>query len=300
MDKQNILVIGSANADLVIHTDRLPKLGETIIGKNFAVNAGGKGLNQAVAISKLGGKVSFFGAVGDDSNGNMLLDTLKDFGVDFVGNKVSNISTGTAVITVIGGDNVIILNAGANDTITPDFIEKNTNLIKKAGFVVLRLEIPIKTVVKICEIAKQSNTTVILNPAPYKQLPDCIFQMIDYIIPNEHEAQDITGITLDGNENCICAVEKLKNLGVKNVIITLGERGCVYNAGDKIIFNPALPTTVIDTTSAGDSFIGALTTKLAETCTLFDAIAFATKVAAITISREGAAKSIPFSQEISL
>ncbi len=294
----NIIVIGSANADLVITTDQMPALGETVTGHDFTVNAGGKGLNQAVAISKLGGKVSFLGLVGNDPNGKMLVDTFCAYGVNFAGKAIDGNATGVAVITVVGSDNFIVLNEGANGEVTPEFIEENSHLIDTADYIVLQLEIPIETIVKICQIAKKSKAQVILNPAPYKKLPKEIYTLVDYLIPNEHEACALTGIELNCRKNCVEAVKSLQALGIPNIIITLGENGCVYNDGESIVFHPANKTTAVDTTSAGDSFIGALTVKLSEGVSLPDAIAYATKVSAITVSRKGAAKSIPYKNEV--
>lgn len=294
----NILVIGSANADLVITTDQMPTLGETITGRDFAVNAGGKGLNQAVAISKLGGKVSFLGLVGNDANGKMLTDTFHAYGVNFAGKVIDGNATGVAVITVVGSDNFIVLNEGANGDVTPEFIEENLHLINTADYIILQLEIPLESIVKICRLAKDSKAKVVLNPAPYKELPKEIYTLVDYLIPNEHEAYDLTGIELNCRENCVKAMEHLQTLGVPNIIITLGENGCVYNDKERIVFHPAQKTTAVDTTSAGDSFIGALIVKLSEGVSLPDAIAYATKVSAITVSRKGAAKSIPYKNEV--
>jgi ribokinase len=298
MSNNKILVVGSANTDLVIHTDRMPKIGETITGSDFAINAGGKGLNQAVAIAKLGNDVSFLGAVGNDINGTMLIDTLKGYGIDFIGKRVDGVATGTAVITVVNGDNCIILDEGANGTVSPQLAEENAEKIKNSDFVVLQLEIPLETVVKVCEIAKEGNTKVILNPAPYKDLPEKIYSMIDFLIPNEHEAENITGIKIDSDENCIKAVNKIMEYGVKNVIITLGEKGCVYNDGSEIFFSPAVKCKVVDTTCAGDSFIGALLVKLSQNKPLDEAVKFAGKVASVTVSRQGAAKSVPCIEEL--
>ena len=294
----NILVIGSANADMVIRTDKAPLLGETVIGREFSVNAGGKGLNQAVAISKLGGKVSFLGLVGDDQNGRMLTDTLNDYGVNFVGKALQDISSGVALITVVGADNFIVLDEGANGRITPEFVVENKEIIEQADFVVLQLEIPVNAIIKICELAGSSNTKVVLNPAPYRKLPKELYAMVDYLIPNEHEAKDITGITPNDEQSCIKAVNKLLELGVKNAIITLGDRGSVYSTENGIVFRNAEKAVAVDTTSAGDSFIGALIVRLSEGSPLSDAVSFATKVSAVTVSRKGAAKSIPYINEV--
>lgn len=294
----NILVIGSANTDMVIRTDKAPLIGETVMGREFSVNSGGKGLNQAVAISKLGGNVSFLGLVGDDQNGKMLTDTLKDYGVNFVGKALQDVPSGVALITVVGADNFIVLDEGANGKITPEFIEENCKLIEDADYIVLQLEIPTDTIIKICELAKSSKAKVVLNPAPYKKLPPEIYSMVDYLIPNEHEAKDITGISPDDNQSCIKAIKKLLELGVKNAIITLGDRGSVYGTENDIVFQPAEKANAVDTTSAGDSFIGALIVRLSEGYPLTDAVSFATKVSAITVSRKGAAKSIPYINEV--
>lgn len=293
-----IIVIGSMNADLVIHSPKMPVLGETLTGSNFQVNAGGKGLNQAVAIVKLGGNVNFCGAVGNDANGELLLKALKNNNIDFKGFTTEKAPTGIAMITVVDGNNFIILDTGANAELTPEVIENYSNLIAECEYCVMQLEIPVETVLKVCEIAKSTGTKIILNPAPYKALPDALFSKIDYIIPNEHEAHDLTGVYPDNEENTRKAVLKLKQMGVKNVIITLGERGCAYNVGDSVYFKSALKTNVVDTTSAGDTFVGALVSKLSQNETLHNAIEYATKASAITVSREGASKSIPYAYEI--
>ncbi|MBQ7828519.1 MAG: ribokinase [Clostridia bacterium] len=296
--KNKIIVIGSANTDLVIHTAKMPKLGETLEGENFMINPGGKGLNQAVAVAKLGGKASFLGAVGTDANGGILLDALAEYGISFEGARLNGTPTGIAMITVVNGDNFIIVDPGANDKLTPEMIEEKRDAIAGSDYCILQLEIPVETVVRACEIAKECGTAVVLNPAPFKKLPNKIYPLVDYLIPNEHEAKDITGIYPDNEENCVKAVTKLREMGVKNVIITLGDRGSVYNDGDEILFRPAQKVTAVDTTSAGDCFIGALTTALSRGNTLESAIDYATKASAIAVSRRGASRSIPYEHEV--
>ena len=293
-----IVVVGSANADLVIHSSRMPLLGETLTGSDFQINAGGKGLNQTVAIAKLGGDVSFLGALGDDGNGDMLLTCLEENGATFQGLRMENTPTGVAVITVVSGDNFIILDPGANGMLTPEIIQENAHIIAESDYCVLQLEIPMETICKVCEIANANGTKIVLNPAPYQPLPSALCQQIDYLIPNEHEAFSLTGIKLDSNENCIKAVKKLKGFGTPNVIVTLGDKGSVFTYKNDIVFRSAEKADAVDTTSAGDSFIGALVVKLAEGFPLPDAIAFATKVSSITVSRKGAAKSIPYIKEV--
>jgi len=293
-----IIVIGSANADYVIHTDKMPELGETLVGHSFQVNAGGKGLNQAIAVAKMGGDVSFIGCVGDDSGADMLLGELERNGVAFDGIRDEGVSTGSAVIAVVRGDNFIIINPGANAMMTPEVIEKYADAIRDSEYCIMQLEIPMESVMKVCEIARESGTKVVLNPAPYKELPRELFTYVDYMIPNEFEAKDITGIYPDTEENCRAAVLKLTGMGVKTAIITLGERGSVYNVGDDVRFCPAVKATAVDTTSAGDTFVGAVVSKLSAGIPLDDAIKFAAKACAITVSREGASKSIPLASEI--
>ena len=293
-----IVVAGSANVDFVIHSAKMPKLGETLVGSNFQINAGGKGLNQAIAIAKLGGDVSFLGAIGNDSNGGYLLDTLTEHGVPFQGVKSPDHTTGTAMITVVDGNNFIILNGGANESLTPEVIDDHASIIADSDFVVMQLEIPVESVLRVCEVARENGTKVVLNPAPFKALPEKVYTLVDYLIPNEHEAQLLTGITIDSDETAVESVKKLRALGVEHCIITLGDKGCAYNDGDDIILCPAVKATAVDTTSAGDCFVGALVTKLQKGATLAEGITYATKASAIAVSREGASKSIPYASEI--
>ena len=295
---KNILVIGSANIDLTIHTDRMPKLGETVAGHGFSMNSGGKGANQAVAAAKLGGDVKFLGVIGNDTYGEKLLADLRKSGAFFEGITADGVPTGTACITVVNGDNFIVLNPGANDLLTPEIIEEKAELIRKSDYVIMQLEIPVDSVLRAAVIAKDAGTSVVLNPAPVKELPDEIYRLTDIMIPNEYEAMLLTGISTDNEQGCRAAVEDLRKKGVKTVIITLGDRGCVYNDGDRIIFHPAGKADVVDTTSAGDSFIGALCCKLSSGNSLPESIDYATKVAAVTVSRRGASESIPYAYEI--
>ena len=293
-----IIVVGSANVDLVIHSAKMPKLGETLVGSKFQTNAGGKGLNQAVAITKLGGDVSFLGAVGQDNHGKLLLNALSEHNIPFEGIRSESEPTGSAMITIVDGDNFILLDAGANNALTPEVIRHKKELIAERDYCVLQLEVSIETVWEICRIAKQSDTKIVLNPAPFKELPKAIYPLVDHLIPNEHEAEALTGICISNEKSAVEAVRKIKALGVKNVVITLGEKGCVYNDGDNSILCPSELVTVIDTTSAGDCFIGALVTALSQNKPISEAITFATKAAAITVMREGASKSIPFADEV--
>lgn len=296
--KNKILVVGSANADMVIHAPKMPLIGETITGNNFQINAGGKGLNQAVAIAKMNGQATFLGAVGNDANGEMLLEEFRKNNVTFRGIRSADSPTGIAMITVVDGDNSIILDSGANAKLTPEQIESHREVIENSDYCVMQLEIPLETVEKVCQIAISANTKIVLNPAPYKALPQSILSRVDYLIPNEHETFDFTGIHPDTPENCEKAIKVFRDNGVKNVIITLGEKGCCYSNSDGVTFCPAQKVSVVDTTSAGDCFIGAFVSKISNGETIENAILFATKASAITVSREGASKSIPMAAEI--
>ncbi len=295
---KKILVIGSANADLVIRSARMPALGETLVGEDFSVGAGGKGFNQAVATKKLGGDVTFVGALGSDANGQMLRSRLEGYGIDFKG-LISDVApTGCAVITVVGGDNFIILDEGANAELTPDVIDSLTELIAEADILMMQYEIPTESIVCAAKIARAHGTRVVVNPAPYKELPDSFYSLVDILIPNEHEAHGLCGIYPENEESACAALGSLRSRGIATVIITLGERGCVYNDGERAVFCPAIKTKAVDTTSAGDSFIGALCVRLSIGDVLDGAVKYATKVSSITVSREGASDSIPYADEI--
>lgn len=293
-----ILVVGSINMDLTIETERMLKLGETISGKNFKTLAGGKGANQAVAASRLGGDVKFLGAVGEDSYGKELLENLENENIKFEGSVLEGTTTGIAVITVCGGDNCIILDGGANMKITPDTVRAKRCLFEWADFVVFQLEIPLDTVLCGAKLARECGAKVVLNPAPAQNLPDEIYKNTDIIIPNETEAEIITGIAIKDKNDCEKAVSELRSRGVEQVIITLGDKGCVYNKESEIIFKDPIETTVVDTTAAGDSFIGSVCVALGNGKTIDEAVDYATKVSSITVSRRGASVSIPYANEI--
>ncbi len=293
-----ITIIGSANVDYVIRAERMPKLGETIVGGEYQTNAGGKGLNQAVAVSKLGGDAVFLAMLGDDEGGAMLERTLSRHGVRFEGERVSDAHTGVAMITVVNGDNAIILHAGANDLLTDDVVRKHERLIAQSDYVMLQLEIPIKTVETVCELAAEHGTKVVLNPAPFKELPASIVGAVDWLIPNEHEAGALVDMTIADVSSAVAAVNRLKAMGAHGVVITLGDKGCVYTDGESVCHRAADRTNVVDTTSAGDCFIGAFVTKLSEGASVSQAVAFAAKASAVAVSRKGASVSIPLASEL--
>lgn len=289
---KNILIIGSINIDLVINTDILPKLGETVHGKNFMTSYGGKGANQAVAVAKLYGEADMIGAVGCDEFGKLLKANLEANHVLTNGVKIADTNSGVAVITVCGGDNHIILDGGANDEVSPAWIDANLDLIKNADIVIFQLEIPMDTIIYAAKKAKEYGCKVLLNPAPAAKLPEELLSFTDIIIPNEHEAAIITGYTNEEE-----ALKALWNDGNRTVIITLGEKGCLYNDGTTIKTQKAFSVKAVDSTAAGDSFIGGYCSMIAEGKAMDEAVRFATAVSAITVSRPGASASIPTRKE---
>ena len=290
---KNILVIGSINMDMVINTPVLPKLGETLMGSGFMTSGGGKGANQATAIAKINGKCNMIGAVGCDEFGKVLCDNLESYGVDTCGVSRLECNSGVAVITVCNGDNHIIVDMGANGKVTPELIDKNMDLVKQADIVVMQLEIPMETVVYAAKKTREYGGKVLLNPAPAAKLPDELLHNVDILIPNEHEAEIITG-TADMAE----AIEILKGSGVGQVIITLGNEGSIYTDGDKVKTSPAFKTQAVDTTAAGDTFIGAYCAAVCEGKDTDYAVKFASLASSITVARRGAAMSIPTMDEI--
>lgn len=295
---KNILVVGSINVDYVINTDRLPKLGETITGHGFSMNFGGKGANQAIALAKAGCNVKMLGAVGNDFSGELAVKNLANNGVDTASVQKTDKPTGAAVITVCGGDNHIILDVGANGEVTPELVKANETLIDWADIVVMQYEIPVESDILCAKLAHEKGKTVILNPAPVKEVDRELYKYIDIIIPNEFEAQLITGIYPDTSENAAKAIKALKELGCKNALVTLGKNGCAYDVDGVTHFTGVFSVKAVDSTAAGDSFIGGLSAKLCEGAKMDDAVEYASATSAITVSRHGASISIPTSAEV--
>ncbi len=296
---KNILVIGSINMDYVIHTDRLPKLGETITGSDFAMNYGGKGANQAVATAKQGCNTKMLGAVGNDLAGGLARKNLEDYGIDTSPVLTVSAPTGAAVITVCGGDNHIILDIGANGFVTPAEIEKQESLFDWADAVILQYEIPVESVLLSAKLAKKHNCRVILNPAPVKTVDESLYAFVDLVVPNEFEASLITGIEVRDRESAVPALRKLQEMGCKSALITLGKQGCAYlNEQNEVAYEGIFDIKVVDTTAAGDSFIGGLCSLLCEGRTMKDAVVYATAVSTLAVSRAGAGVSIPTEKEV--
>lgn len=294
---KNILIVGSINEDLVITVDRVPKMGETLTGKGFMTVPGGKGANQALAVARLGGNVKMLGCVGNDGFGQELKAYLKESGVDINPVMQCDKNTGIALITVCNGDNMIVLEKGANYEITPEDIENNRDLYMWADIVIMQLEIPWEVVLKSAQVSKECGCTVLLNPAPVENYKDEILPYIDIIVPNEYEGGIILGRENVTKEEAKELVSEFAEKGIKS-IVTLGGDGCVFYDNGNVRHQPAIKTEVVDTTAAGDSFIGGLCVGLCEGKSLEDSIHFATKVASIVVSRKGAGTSIPTRREV--
>lgn len=291
-----IIVFGSINTDFVISADRLPKMGESIFGNEFNINFGGKGANQAVAASKLGAKTIMVGAVGDDAFGKENINNLRKFKVNadniiFKQNQV----TGCAMITVVGGDNEIIVNRGANHSINLDEVGNVINKeISKGDIFITQQETPLNIVQEMLKLAKGKGAFTILNPAPAGEFDKNYYKYVDLLIPNETEASLIVGGRVDTDEEVKNVAKKIKELGVNKVIITLGGRGCYFDG--KIY--PTNKVDVVDTTAAGDTFIGGFASEYLRTKDFIKSIDFGQKASQITVTRRGAQITIPTIEEI--
>jgi len=300
MNGKKILVVGSSNTDMVIKTHHFPAPGETILGGRFLMNAGGKGANQAVAAARLGGIVTFVGKIGDDIFGKQAVQQLDDEGinVDFVSVDHENPS-GVALITVDRkGENSIVVASGSNGTLSPDDFDKALTELDESEFVLMQLEIPIPTVEYIAWMAARKQKKVILNPAPAVVLSDELFQNLYLITPNETEAELLTGIKVTDKQSALKAATHLHEKGVEVVIITMGAAGAFLLFKGKYETISAPKVEAVDTTAAGDTFNGALVVALSEGKTIQEAIVFANKAAAISVTHIGAQSSVPYRIEI--
>jgi ribokinase len=261
--KYDVLVIGSLNADLVVRAPHFPLPGETISGDDLQIIPGGKGANQAVAAARQGTSVAMLGCVGKDSFGPFLIESLKSNNVDTSHLRVDESATGTAIIVVdSNGQNSIVLSAGANGKVSA----LDINALKlEAKLLLLQLEIPLETVIHAAKWGKQKAMTVILNPAPARALPDELIANADYIIPNETELNLLTGVPVTDDVSAEKAAKVLLSRGAKNVIVTLGEKGALVVSSKQVTHVDAYKIDVVDTTAAGDAFIGGFASYLIKT-----------------------------------
>ncbi len=296
---KKILVIGSLNIDFSFDVEKIPEPGETVNATNLKVSNGGKGANQAYTIGKLGGKVSMLGMVGNDEYGKNIKNSLKKVNVNvkkiILNNKEQ---TGKAFINVShDGENAITIMHGANYAMDKDFILKNQNEIKNADIILMQLEIPLKTIKEVIEIAKDK--IIIIDPAPAnRNLLKLDLSNIFLMKPNETELSVLTGKPIKDEKSIVNAARCLIKTGVKNVVVSLGDKGSYLIDENSYKFYPSIKSKAIDTTAAGDSFIASIALSLANDKTLDESVKFASKVASLVVTKKGAQDSIPSLKEV--
>lgn len=284
-----IVVIGSMNMDYVVNVNKLPKKEETISANSFTTSIGGKGANQAFAAKKLGAEVFMIGAVGNDEAGRRITERMKEENIDTTRIETVNVLTGNAMITVEeSGSNTIVVYPGANDYVSKNLIGKNEDVIKEADFIILQLEIPIESVEYAVKLAKKYNKKIILNPAPAKKIPESLYEFIDILTPNETELE-----SLSKEKDIKNGAKLLLHRGVKEVVVTIGDKGCYYLSKEDEFIIDSIEVNAIDTTAAGDSFNGALAVGLCEGKSMKETLKFANIVGALTTTKHGAESSLP-------
>ncbi|MER7848149.1 ribokinase [Kitasatospora sp. NPDC096077] len=293
----DVLVVGSANVDLVIGVERRPGAGETVLGSDLAVHPGGKGANQAVAAARLGARTALLARVGDDANGRLLLESQRGAGVDTRGVLVGGAPTGVALITVDpSGDNSIVVSPGANGRLTPEDVRAAGPLLRASRVVSAQLEIPVESVV---EVVRQlpSGTRFVLNPSPPQALPAEVLAACDPLIVNEHEARVILGGGEVGDDPAAWARELLAS-GPRSVVVTLGPEGALVATAEEVVRVASVKVDAVDTTGAGDSFTAALAWRLGAGAAPAEAAAYAARVGALAVTRRGAQESFPTAEEV--
>lgn len=296
----NLVVLGSINADHILNLESFPAPGETVTGNQYQVAFGGKGANQAVAAGRSGANIVFIACTGDDDTGERVRKQLASDNIDIAPvSVVAGESTGVALIFVNAeGENVIGIHAGANAALTTERVEAQRAIIGGAEALLMQLESPVESVLAAAKIAHENHTTVVLNPAPARVLSDELLALVDIITPNETEAEKLTGIRVENDDDAARAARALHDKGIGTVIITLGSRGVWASVNGEGRRVPGFKVKAIDTIAAGDTFNGALVTALLEGKKMDDAIRFAHAAAAIAVTRKGAQPSVPWRKEI--
>ena len=290
-----VVVIGSLNMDLVTRAPRLPRGGETLIGQSFSTVSGGKGANQAVAAARLGAEVSMVGCIGSDAYGQQLRNALLAEQIDCDAISIVDGASGVALIVVDdNSQNAIVIVAGANGALTPGVIDRFGSVLQAADVIICQLEVPDATVGHALKRGRELGKTVILNPAPASRpLPADWYAAIDYLIPNESEAAALSGLPVDSLETAETAATRLIGMGAGKVIITLGAQGSLFADGQGFQHFPAPQVHAVDTTAAGDTFVGGFAAALASGQSEAEAIRFGQVAAALSVTRAGAQPSIP-------
>lgn len=300
MSSNKLVVLGSINADHILNVNEFPRPGETITGKDYRISFGGKGANQAVAAGRSGADITFIASVGADDIGQQVCKQLIKDKIDITPvESTVGTNTGVAMIFVNGnGENMIAIDAGANAAVTPEYLEKYRQHVIDASVLLMQLETPMETIIAAAKLAKQHDTLVALNPAPARELPDELLANIDIITPNETEAEQLTGITINNRDDAERAAAELHARGIRTVIITLGSRGAWVSVDGMGSLIEGYSVEAVETIAAGDTFNGALITAMLEGQELFRAVRFAHAAAAIAVTRRGAQPSIPWREEI--
>jgi ribokinase len=300
--KAPVVVVGSINIDLVANTDRIPVEGETVLGSDFQIHPGGKGANQAVAVARLGYPVSMIGRLGDDAFGAQLRAHLESAGVDVAGVTTTPGTSGVAVILVgKKGENCIVITPGANALLTPNDLDTHIDIIRSAGVLLTQLEIPIETVQYLAKICTQEKVPLILDPAPAKEIPQSLFEDVEWFTPNETEAaffaKDSNSTKETGDPASMART--LMDRGVKGLVLKLGARGAFIAALDGLaeLLTP-FSVNAVDTTAAGDAFNGAFATALLMQMDPVESARFAAAAAAISVTRPGAQPSMPTMDDV--
>lgn len=296
-----VTVVGSLNVDTTMKIKRMPLPGETLsaLGKSSA--AGGKGANQAVSAARSGAQTYFVGEVGKDSGGEMMLKDLRENGIDVSGIKVNDqVGTGSAAILLDeNGQNSILVYGGANQALSVADVTAAKKQIMEADFVVAQFETPQAATLKAFELAKANGVTTILNPAPAHEIDPAVLKLTDLIIPNETESQALTGIIITDETSMLMSAAKFAKMGVRNLIITVGAKGAFYCTQDGYNFIPAFKVNAVDTTAAGDTFIGALSSQLKpDMSNIEKALVYAQRASSLAVQKMGALPSIPTKDQI--
>lgn len=297
---KKIIVVGSSNTDMVVKSSHLPGPGETVLGGNFLMTQGGKGANQAVAVKRMGGNLIFVARLGDDLFGDQTIEVLAKEGIctEYITRDKMHPS-GVALINVDEkAENTIVVASGANLLLDESDIDKIESEMSEGDILLMQLESPIATVEYAAKKAFEKGMKVILNPAPARHLPESLFNYLYMITPNRIEAEMLTGIKINNDSDIALAAEKLSKMGAKNVIITLGSKGCFVREGNNSYRVDSFKVKAVDTTAAGDTFNGALCVGIAENMELKQAVTMSSQASSIAVTRMGAQSSIPHRSEL--
>ena len=296
-----VTIVGSLNVDTTLRIKRMPLPGETLAAEGKSSAAGGKGANQAVSAARSGAQTAFIGEVGKDNSGQMMLDEMKANGIDVAGIRENDqVGTGTASILLDeNGQNSILIYGGANQQLSPTDVEAAKDKITAADFVVAQFETPQAATLRAFQLAKANGVTTILNPAPAQKIDPEVLKLTDLIIPNETESAELTGVIITDETSMLISAAKFAQMGVRNLIITVGAKGAFYCTQDGYSFIPAFKVNAVDTTAAGDTFIGALSSQLKpDMSNIEKALVYAQRASSLAVQKMGELPSIPTREQI--